>query len=467
MNKFFNIFSCVVLLSLTQSCFMQQEDLFEDSAMERLEAKKVEILDVLTSAKNGWTMEYFGSDESTLPGYFLLVKFEKSGDNGTVQFAAKNAITNNQYVITDGSDPNYPSSLFDIVFDNGPVLTFNSYNNLFHKFSDPNATGLPGDQGLGTGLGGDYEFIVISMEPADNPTKVLLKGKKRGTYTVLNKLADDVVWKDYIAQLDELNNNMYYNNPAPLRMVLDNSSAKTALNLYNGSTGIFSAVDSETDDLTYAETKKFIQTNAGLRFDVPFEYNDGTWGQDFYFNEDKSRLEAYVDGDPSKGVLAHIESVSPYWFYVKSLNPDANNIYTAEWQIVEDNMGSKFKEKYDALKSAFEADGRTNLKLYIGGLSSVGDALQFQAKNITRSNYWVQLAREESAEGETVKYAKGESVSKYYENLCKVYPQVADLTACFNANFRFELTQPFCLATVRVVSVDDPEMSFVVSYIAK
>lgn len=467
MNKFFNIFSCVVLLSLTQSCFMQQDDLFEESAMERLEATKVKTLDVLTSAKNGWTMEYFGSDEEDMPGYLLLVKFEKSGDNGTVQFAAQNAITDNKYVITDGSDPNYPESLFDIVFDNGPVLTFNSYNNLFHKFSDPNATGLPGDMGLGTGLGGDYEFIVISMEPQDNPNTVVLKGKKRGTYTILKKLADDVVWKDYFAQLAEVNNDMYYNNPAPLRMVLDNSSEKTELYLYNGSTGVFSAVEAGLDDMTYAEKKKFIQSNAGMRFDVPFEYNDATWGQEFYFNEDKSRLETYVDGDPSKGVLAHIESASPYWFYVKALNPDANSIYTAEWQIIEDNMGSKFKEKYDALKAAFEKDGRTNLKLFIGGLSSIGDALQFQAKNITRNNYWVQLGREEAVESETVKYAKGEQTSKYYENLCNVYPQVAELTASLCTNFRFELTKPFCLETVRLVSVDDPEMSFVVSYVAK
>lgn len=466
MNKFFNIFSCVVLLSLTQSCFMQQEDLFENSAMERLEAKKVEILDVLTSAKNGWTMEYFGSDESTLPGYFLLVKFEKSGDNGTVQFAAKNAITNNQYVVTDGSDPNYPSSLFDIVFDNGPVLTFNSYNNLFHKFSDPNATGLPGDQGLGTGLGGDYEFIVISMEPADNPTKVLLKGKKRGTYTVLNKLADDVVWEDYFKQLDELNNNLYNNNPAPLTMTMANSSEK--VNLYNGSTGIFSAVDSETDDLTYAETKKFIQTNTGLRFDVPFEFGDKNWGQNFYFNDEKSRLESYVDDDPSKGVLAYISGISPYFFYNKTLNINSDQKYLTEWVISEDNMGAKFKEKYDALKSALEGTGRKNLKIYIGGLINVGDALQFQANNLSRANCWVQAVREASDDSETVKYTVGEKKSSYYDSFANQLPQFSEFVSCFNGtNFNIELTDYFNRSSLRLVSVDDPDISFEVDFVQK
>lgn len=442
---------------------MQQEDLFENSAMERLEAKKLETIDVLAGAPNGWEMQYFLTGEEGYRGYVLLVKFEKSGQDGIVHFAAKNEVTGNKYIITDGSDPNYPESYFDVVFDNGPVLTFNSYNNLFHKFSDPKATGVPGDQGLGTGLGGDYEFVVINAD-SKSPDQVLLKGKKRGTYTVLKRLPENLKWEDYFKQLEELNNDLYNNNPAPLLMVAGGNSYY----LYNGATSIFSAVETQLDDMTFASSKKFLQTNSGIRFDVPYTVNENTVFQELYFNSDKSRMEVYVDGDPQKGVLAYIENASPLWFYNKNLNLNSDNKYVTEWVISEDNMGAKFKEKYDAFKNALDEDGMTGLKLYIGGLNGVGDALQFDAKNLKRTYYWKQLSRVEDNEGGVVKYSVGERKSSKYDDLLEYYPQVNDLVSCFdNVDFKVEIVRPFNLNTVRLVSVSDPEMSFEVTFAKK
>lgn len=468
MNKFIKISSLLLLLPFMQSCFMQQEDLFDNSAMERLEAKKTEALDVLSAAPNGWEMQYFVTGEAGKRGYVLLVNFEKSGDDGVVTFAAKNAITNNKYIVTDGTDPNYPKSYFDVVFDNGPVLTFNSYNNLFHKFSDPNGGKLPGDGGLGIGLGGDYEFTIISL----SPDKVILKGKKRATYTVLTRLPENLEWKEYFNQLDEVNNTLYVNNPAPLKMEANGLS----MYLYNGVSSIYDIVLAEDDDLTYSVDKKFLQTINGVRFEVPLEIEEEISkvenyyyfaGQEFYFNEDKSKMVSYVENDPSKGVLATISSVSPLWFYTKILSPNKDGFYVADWQISEENMGPKFKEKYDAMKTALEQKGRTNLELFLGGLSSYGDALQFQAKNITRNNYWIQLSRENSEENESLKYALGTEKSNYYDVLVKNFPEVADFVSCLEHEFNIQLIRPFNLSSVRLVAVDDPEISFELSYVVK
>lgn len=468
MNKFIKISSLLLLLPFLQSCFMQQEDLFDNSAMERLEAKKTETIDVLSSAPNGWEMQYFVTGEAGKRGYVLLVKFEKSGDDGLVTFAGKNAVTNNKYVITDGAEGNDPKSYFDVVFDNGPVLTFNSYNNLFHKFSDPNGGKLPGDGGLGVGLGGDYEFTVISV----SSEKVVLKGKKRGTYSILTRLPDNQDWKGYFDQLDAINNSLYNDNPAPLKMVADGKSYY----LYDGASSIYSAVLASADDMTFSQSKKFIQTINGLRFENNFEIDQELAmekgysflaGQDFYFNEDKSKMVSYIDNDPSKGVLASIESVSPYWFYNKALAA-VDDIYVSDWQISEENMGASFKAKYDAMKASFDEKGRTGLTIYIGGLSGYGDALQFNAKNIQRNNYWIQLSRgEDASAAEVIKYAQGPGKSKYYDTMLNVFTPSKDFVACFDREFKVELVNPFDMSSVRLVAVDDPEMSFVVTYVKK
>lgn len=470
MNKFFNIFSGIVLLSLSQSCFMQQEDLFEQSAMERLEARKVEIVDVLSSASNGWVMQYFPTGEAGVPGYLLLVKFDKSGENGTVQFAAKNDVTKNKYVITDGSDPEYPESLFDVVFDSGPVLTFNSYNNLFHKFSDPNATGLPNDQGLGTGIGGDYEFVVISMEPEEYPTTVVLKGKKRGTYTVLKRLADDVVWEDYFNEVDALNNRFYKNNPAPLRLVC----GKSEFDLYNGASSIFQVVELGSNELQYAESHKFIQTVDGLRFDVPFEYDGLEAGQNFYYNSELDRMESYIGNDASKGVLAYIDGGVAGDYYVNSIEPDQNGDLDSYWTIQTTEMGPAFAEVFNKAKSAMDAKKFTNLKLFLMGRklgvegSPSMDALHFEAKGLKRELYWREFSRAMVGR-EEFKYNYEAEVNAQSEYMKAFFTTVSEMEELYNIfpahQWKVTAADKYNFTILRLSSVENPDMWFDVKYV--
>ena len=107
------------------SCVGEQEDIFDESSALRLEHAVSNYNDLLCSATNGWVMQYFA--RSSECGYPMLVKFSKSG---AVEIAAKNKYSSNNVYAQE-------SSLFEIISDNGPVLTFNSYNNLLHIFSTP------------------------------------------------------------------------------------------------------------------------------------------------------------------------------------------------------------------------------------------------------------------------------------------------------------------------------------------
>src|SRR5665647_1236612 len=108
----------IILCSATMlfgSCVKEEADIFTLSAAERLNKTLKDDIDTLQSAENGWVMEYFATTKSI--GYTMLLKFTKSGQ---VVIAGKSELTGN-VLISD-------SSLYEMIGDNGPVLTFNIYN---------------------------------------------------------------------------------------------------------------------------------------------------------------------------------------------------------------------------------------------------------------------------------------------------------------------------------------------------
>lgn len=103
-------------------------------------------------------LQYFASE--TEQGYPFVMKFDKSG---------KVTIAGNNSVSTGGVYKE-ESSTYDFVQDMSVVLTFDTYNEIFHEFSSPQTDGV--------GHGGDYEFQMKGMS-ADKDT-IYVMGKKSG-----------------------------------------------------------------------------------------------------------------------------------------------------------------------------------------------------------------------------------------------------------------------------------------------
>ena len=155
MKKVFSIILCGVAVAGFTSCGNEEEDIFDESSALRTNHAVATYSELLTSAENGWVMEYFANEEE--PGYPMLMKFDKSG---AVTIAAKNHYSNNDVYSTE-------ESLYEVIADYGPVLTFNSYNTLFHIFSTPDdIPDTPIEESDETGLGheGDYEFVIYEAD---------------------------------------------------------------------------------------------------------------------------------------------------------------------------------------------------------------------------------------------------------------------------------------------------------------
>ena len=120
----------------------------------------------------------------------MLIKFDASGGH----HCFKKYIDENAAYEQD-------SSLYEVIADNGPVLTFNTFNQVLHVFSNPEHPEIldPHEEGylIGYGWRGDYEFII---KKAVEDT-VWLKGKKYGAEITMTKLAPEIQWQTYLDEL--------------------------------------------------------------------------------------------------------------------------------------------------------------------------------------------------------------------------------------------------------------------------
>ncbi len=180
----------VVALSLLTSCLKDQEDLFDKTSSLRAEESIAADYKILAGAEHGWLMKYYPSPYRTYGGYNVFLKFSNDGKVTVASdIANANATAESFYKITQSA---------------GVVLSFDTFNDIFHLFSTPDAP-LGGD--TGKGWEGDYDFEFISAA-AD---KVVLKGKKSGNYATLTPMDTDD-WASYINKVEEVEEDMNFPN---------------------------------------------------------------------------------------------------------------------------------------------------------------------------------------------------------------------------------------------------------------
>lgn len=175
------IYLCAALLGATAltACRFEDDDLFDDSPAMRIQRYNAEVSALLCQPENGWVMQYFYGDDTQ--GLNLFCKF---GADGAVRMAGDHQYMGNAYA--------EDTSLWKMTAEDGPILAFNTYNKVISYFGDP--------QNDGEGLGGDYQFLVISA----SEDEVILRGQRHNAEVRLipSPYAD---WKDYIAACKKVN----------------------------------------------------------------------------------------------------------------------------------------------------------------------------------------------------------------------------------------------------------------------
>ena len=266
----FSAIAAVMMSASLASCNHEEADIFDQSAAHRTEEARKMYKDILLDKGGKWQMEYFTTEEEH--GYVYLFTFR---NDGTVTISG-----NNEYIskLTD-IDAAYPTfgsetSLWTILSDNGPVLSFNSYNPIFHLFADPEDIPDTERDEQGYGHSGDYEFDLMKYS---NDT-IYLEGKKNGADIIMTRIApetdDETYLNEVVALADSFFNAkipaVYVNLPGGYRhVVLDGA---TQLPKFYPETG---------DYITEYVGRNAIITHDGFTLGKPLTLRDSIDGKDY------------------------------------------------------------------------------------------------------------------------------------------------------------------------------------------
>ena len=154
--------AAAVMLSLT-SCLKDQADIFEEPSSQRMQNYLENVRKVLQEPENGWILSY-------CPGASYATCYMG------VQFGA-------QQVTAYGQDaPETPvTSGYKLTTDDGPVLSFDTYNSVLHYYATSDASHYQA-------RGGDFEFNILDV--TDN--FIILTGKRSGNFCYLLKASTPV-----------------------------------------------------------------------------------------------------------------------------------------------------------------------------------------------------------------------------------------------------------------------------------
>ena len=253
-----------LLAATFAACSRDEESLFDKPAAIRAQEAVENAFDVLTSNEVGWEMAYFPNLETSAKGYNMVLKFNK---NGNVSVTAKNQATTMNKIMTD------TASTWAVKSDYGPILTFDTYNDVFHAFSDPKEDGA--------GHLGDYEFLILKA----TPELVLLKGKKHSAYTVMRPMKNTDLTA-YFAACEKMQSKLFGNNNV---VTLHQGDKK--MYLYKGSEGQFQSAAYGSPLVAEAATyHPLCATEDGII--VSMGFGEDVHDHVFYYNEEKGELRS-------------------------------------------------------------------------------------------------------------------------------------------------------------------------------
>ena len=215
---------CCGIASLFTSCRFEEDDYFDESASLRVEHAIDQVRDNLSSAENGWVMQYFcGTGVAHFEGFNLFAKFDKNG---------KVTIAGNHRFLRDGNANKYTeaNSLYSLLLEDGPVLAFNTWNDVLTPFVDPVAYYAAPNTLVkdGEGMQGDHNFVVMSN--SDN--EIILRGERHSAEVRLVKC--DRSWPDYIADTETMKNSFTNSSINEYYVINNNNDTLYFSGLRNG-----------------------------------------------------------------------------------------------------------------------------------------------------------------------------------------------------------------------------------------
>lgn len=380
MKRFLYILMAVCMCCLT-ACTPEEDEIFGQTSAQRVNEKIAENLAILTGAPNGWLMEYYPSKAQSYGGYNVLVKFTEDG-KATVAADIVN------------SPAATSTSTFRLKEQAGPTLTFDTLNEIFHIFSDPNNSLGIGSVGLG--MEGDFEFNIMSATPEE----VVMRGTKTENTIVMTPMPEDVSWESYLTQIQQIETAS--NEYSLYKITLDGveySLSRTYRTL---------SVTHVEDGENVTEIFSYIQTPDSWKFYSPLTLGDKTFGELIY--------------DESTGCYGAPDGA----FVMENVVPPLNQAFVEGlWYVAYSQLGSYAQRYFDMVKTLYATDSNlTGEELYFLAMGTDGGyfGVHFGSAVMAAGSYYAgKLYYNYLFEGDdviTMQFAmSGDSNGVFYHNV--------------------------------------------------
>lgn len=301
----------MVTATMLASCTKEQEDFFSDSSANRADATIAADTKVLTSAANGWLMKLYPDAQQSYGGYNVIVRFKEDGRAEVMGEFLGDVFT----------------SLYSVTQSAGIVLTFDTFNEEFHLFSDPSAP-LGGDEG--EGLGGDYDFSIMKATPEE----VVLKGKNTGNRIVMTPMPNDD-WAGYMNKIFEVEENMLSNF---YQVKINNVEVPASI---SDRTLVFSY---EENGEEVEKQASYIVTPEGIEFYEPLEIDGAT-------------MTGFKNG--AEGALVFDESAGSGLKLEKVKLPEVDLMTNSDCYVAYSMLGEYAQQYWAAMAKAEAAVGES------------------------------------------------------------------------------------------------------------
>lgn len=377
MKKTYKIFMEVLAAAAVFSCTSKISPVFEDSSANRIEAMEEELDDVLRSSPNGWIMEYYPSSGQYYGGYNVLMSFT---DGGNVKVASEASGVGK----TAGST-------YSIYQSSGCILSFDTYNEVMHFFSDPETSN---GGGAGYGYEGDFEFNVLSL----SEDEIIVKGRKSGSVMKMTPMPISMTWDEYLKGIKKEESAISDYD----RLRYQTEDARYDIRISGRSFNVYSEVDGEQVVTSYP----FIVNLMGISFYRPVVLGDEKI-DGLIFSPDMGDGGAFIPvNDGAEG------------YFVPTYPSITDYLTSKNWFFAYSGFSDYGKRLWDKAAAALKTAGDDIVYCYLGNVSNIyGD---FYAFNFicTKSSAKGYLAFDVNVKGEdrvSLRFSReGSAIGKEY-----------------------------------------------------
>lgn len=239
-HKIYTMIGMLALLLLGACSLHEEENFFDDSSANRMSEALKSYKEILVAPENGWLMQYYPGDNQAFGGYNILVAFD---ENGSATIASEIA----------GAKAS-ATSLYSLKQSAGPVLTFDSYNDIMHLFCEP----------VG-GLAGDFEFTIMSA----TPDKVVMSGTKTRNMITLTPMPKEQAWTSYLENVLKTQDAIFLGS---FKLIMNGKEVGSVMQDFN----VFTLTYADADERDPKKEIPFLYTDEGIKLYEPITINGVT-----------------------------------------------------------------------------------------------------------------------------------------------------------------------------------------------